>query len=75
MRFISLFTILVRKEYLPNINNLAKRHGAAPPVARGPMQPHRLYRLKAGPARKVRYISRQPAMETNHQGNGTSYEI
>jgi len=47
MRFISLLTILVRKEYLPKINNLAKRHGAGPPEARGPMQSHRLHRLRA----------------------------
>ena len=28
----------------------SKRHGAGPPEARGPMQPHRLHRFKAGPA-------------------------
>jgi len=31
MRFISVFTILVRKEYLAKINNLLKHHGAGPP--------------------------------------------
>jgi len=49
MRFINLTTILVRKEYLAKINNLPKHHGAGPTEARGPMQPHRLHRLKAGP--------------------------
>jgi len=46
MRFISLSTIPVRKEYLAKINNLPNHHGAEPPEARGPMQSHR---LKAGP--------------------------
>jgi len=32
------------------MNNLPKHHGAGPPEARGPMQLHRLHRLKAGPA-------------------------
>jgi len=27
--------------------------GVGPPEARGPMQPHRLHRLKAGPASKL----------------------
>jgi len=49
MKFISLSTILARKEYLAKINNRPKRHGAGPPEARGPMQPHRLHRLKADP--------------------------
>jgi len=40
----------VRKKYLAKINNLSNHHGAGPPEARGPMQPHRLHRLKAGPA-------------------------
>jgi len=31
------------------MNNLLKHHGAGSPKARGPMQPHRLHRLKAGP--------------------------
>jgi len=31
------------------MNNLPKHHGAGPPEARGPMQLHRLHRLKAGP--------------------------
>jgi len=48
-RFINLFTILVVDEYLAKINNLPKRHGVGPPEGRGPMQPHRLHRLKAGP--------------------------
>jgi len=39
----------VRKEYLAKLNNLPNHHGAGPPEARGPMQPHRLHRLKAGP--------------------------
>jgi len=39
----------VRKEYLAKINNLPNHHGAGPPEARGPMQSHRLHRLKAGP--------------------------
>jgi len=32
------------------MNNLPKHHGAVPPEARGPMQLHRLHRLKASPA-------------------------
>jgi len=32
-----------------NMNNLPKHHGAGIPEARGPMQLHRLHRLKAGP--------------------------
>jgi len=32
------------------MNNLPKHHGAGPQEARGPMQLHRLHRLKAGPA-------------------------
>jgi len=39
----------VRKEYLAKINNLADHHGTGPPEKRGPMQSHRLHRLKAGP--------------------------
>jgi len=31
------------------MNNLPKHHGAGPTEARGPMQLHRLHRLKAGP--------------------------
>jgi len=31
------------------MNNQPKQHGAGPPEARGPMQLHRLHRLKAGP--------------------------
>jgi len=31
------------------MNNPPKHHGARPPEARGPMQLHRLHRLKAGP--------------------------
>ena len=31
------------------MNILPKHHGAGPPEARGPMQLHRLHRLKAGP--------------------------
>jgi len=31
------------------MNNSSKHHGARPPEARGPMQLHRLHRLKAGP--------------------------
>jgi len=31
------------------MNNLPKHHGAGLPEARGPMQLHRLHRLKAGP--------------------------
>jgi len=49
MRFISLDTYLLRKEYLAKINNLPNPHGVGPPEARGPMQLHRLHRLKAGP--------------------------
>ena len=52
MRFISLFIILVRTEYLAKINNLFNHHGAGLPEARGPMQPHRLHRLEAGPGRE-----------------------
>jgi len=48
MIFISLSPILVRKEYLAKMSNQSKRHGAGPSEARGPMQPHRLHRLKAG---------------------------
>jgi len=36
-----------------NMNNLSKHHGARPPEARGPMQPHRLHRLKASPAAHI----------------------
>ena len=50
MRYTSLSVILVRKEYLAKINNLPSHHGAGPLEARDPMQPHRLHRLKAGPA-------------------------
>ena len=32
------------------MNNLPKHHGTGPPEARGPMQLHRLHRLKADPA-------------------------
>jgi len=32
------------------MDNLPKHHGAGPPEAPGPMQLHRLLRLKAGPA-------------------------
>jgi len=32
------------------MNSLFKHHGAGPPEVRGPMQLHRLHRLKAGPA-------------------------
>jgi len=32
------------------MNNLPKDHGVGPPGARGPMQLHRLHRLKAGSA-------------------------
>jgi len=39
MRFISLPTILERKEYLAKIKTMANHHGAGPPEARGPMQP------------------------------------
>jgi len=49
MRLISLSTSLLRKEYLVKISNLLNHHGAGAPEARGPMQPHRLHRLKAGP--------------------------
>jgi len=33
MRFISISTILLRKEYLEKINNLPKHHGAGPNAA------------------------------------------
>jgi len=33
MRFISLFTVLVRKGFLEKINNLPKSHGAGPNAA------------------------------------------
>jgi len=49
MIFLNLYTILGRKVYLAKINKLTNHHGAGPPEARGPMQMHRLYRLKAGP--------------------------
>ena len=38
MRFISLFIILVRKEYLAKMNNLPNHHGSGPPEARGPLR-------------------------------------
>jgi len=47
MRFTILPTILEYKKYLAKMNNLSNHHGAGPPEARGPMQPHRLHRLKA----------------------------
>jgi len=50
MTFISLSTILERKEYLAKMNNLPKHHDAGPLEARGLIQLHRLHRLKAGPA-------------------------
>ena len=37
-----------RKEYLAKRSTI-QTHGAGPSEARGPMQPHRLHRLKAGP--------------------------
>jgi len=49
MRFINLSGIFLRKEHVAKINNLPNHHGAGPPEARGPMQPHRLHRFKAGP--------------------------
>jgi len=49
MTFIGLSTILERKEYLAKMNNQPNHHGAGLLEARGPMQLHRLHRLKAGP--------------------------
>ena len=49
MKFTSLSTILVCKE--AKMNNLFNHHGAGPPEAWGPMQPHRLHRLKPGPVK------------------------
>jgi len=37
------------------MNNLPKHHGAVPPEVRGPMQPHRLNRFKAGPVHTFRH--------------------
>jgi len=34
MKFVSLSTIIGRKEYPAKTNNLPKRHGALPPEAR-----------------------------------------
>ena len=45
MRLISLSTILERKEYMPNMNNMPKHHGVGLAEARGPMQLHRLHLL------------------------------
>ena len=39
------------------MDNLPKHHGAGPPEARGPMQLHRLHRLKAGPDRELWALS------------------
>jgi len=50
MTFISLSTILERKEYLAKMNNLPNHHRAGLPAVRGPMERRRLHRLKAGPA-------------------------
>jgi len=52
MKFTSLSTILVCKE--AKMNNLFNHHGAGPPEAWGPMQPHRLHRLKPGPVKHCR---------------------
>jgi len=54
MTFISLSTILVRKEYLAKMNNLTNHHCAGSPKALGPMQLHELPRLKAGPGSGLR---------------------
>jgi len=56
MRFISLSTILVCKEYLAKINNRPKHHGAGPPEASGPTQPHSLHRLEAGPVCSEEFV-------------------
>jgi len=50
MRLISLSIILVRNEYLAKIYNLLNQHRAGAPEAQGPIQPHRLHWLEAGPA-------------------------
>jgi len=63
MRFISLSKILVRKEYLPKINNLPSRHGAGPPEVRGPILPHWLHRIKAGAAEVIAVLH-----NNNHDG-------
>jgi len=44
------YRILERKEYLAKMNNLPKDRDAGFPEAWGPIQPHRLHRLQAGPA-------------------------
>jgi len=47
---MSLSTILEHEEYLAKMNNLPNHHhhGAPPLQVRGPMQLHRLHRLKTG---------------------------
>ena len=51
MKFIRRFCwILKRKVHLAKMNNPPIHHCAGSPEARGPMQLHRLHRLKAGPA-------------------------
>jgi len=40
--------------YVAKINNLLKHHGAVPLEALGPMQLHRLHRVKAVPGRNGR---------------------
>jgi len=58
MTFISLFTILERKEYLAKMNNLPNHPRAGPPEARGPMQ---LHQLRAGPVCQLEFFIK------NHQ--------
>jgi len=41
--------MLKHKVYLAKLNNLPKHYGAGPPEERGPMQLHRLHRLRNGP--------------------------
>jgi len=67
MRFISLSTIPVRKEYLAKINNLPNHHGAGSPEAWGPMQSHRLHWLKAGPGHEAMH-HRFPVQARNQLG-------
>ena len=61
--------ILECKGYLAKVNNLPNDRGTGPPEARGPMQPHRLHRLQAGPAFETE--TRPETFETETSKNGS----
>jgi len=51
--------ILKRNLHLAKMNNLPKHHGAGHPDGGGPMQLHRLNRLKAGPGTITLWVSNE----------------